>query len=236
MNRIKTDHQPQTIIDIGCGPGNSSKTLADRWPDARLVGIDSSQSMIDQAKRDYPQHEWTLADAATFSTDTKFDIVFSNAAIQWIPDHVRLLTRFCALLSEQGILAIQVPQFRDMPLGKAIEKVAQKERWQRQTAHCKGLFTYHSYGFYYDQLAKQLDLIELWETHYHHVLASQSAIIDFIKSTGMKPYLESLDSDSERAEFEREVLTEVEKDYPLQEDGKVLFPFKRLFFIGYKRR
>jgi len=192
--------------------------------------------MIERAKGEHPQHKWILADASTFSTDVKFDIVFSNATIQWIPNHADLLTRFCDMLSGQGILAIQIPQFRDMPLGKAIGKVAQKDRWKKQTAHCSDLFTYHDYGFYYDELSRHVDLVEMWETHYLHVLESQQAIIEWIRSTGMKPYLDSLDNDAARADFERDVLTKVEKDYLQQEDRKVLFPFKRLFFIGYKHR
>ncbi|MBN1428716.1 MAG: methyltransferase domain-containing protein, partial [Anaerolineae bacterium] len=99
VNRIRPNKQPQSMIDIGCGPGNSSQVLTQRWPNARLVGVDSSPSMIEMARRDYPQHEWVLADASTFSPDGRFDIVFSNATIQWLPDHERLLARFCVMLS-----------------------------------------------------------------------------------------------------------------------------------------
>lgn len=233
VNRIRTGSEPQAIIDIGCGPGNSSMVLAQRWPHARLVGVDSSPKMIEKAKTDYPQHEWILADASTFSTEEKFDIVFSNATIQWIPDHERLLNRLCSLLSRQGVLAVQVPRFTDMPLGKAIEKIAQEERWSRQVADCSSLFTYHDYRFYYDHLSKLLDRVEMWETDYLHVLESQAAVVEWIRSTGMKPYLESLDGEAARADFESDVLVEIKKDYPLQEDGKVLFPFRRLFFTGY---
>jgi trans-aconitate 2-methyltransferase len=236
VNRIRVDRQPETIVDIGCGPGNSSRVLNERWPNARLTGVDSSPKMIEKARSDYPQCEWILADAATFSSDTKFDIVFSNAAIQWIPDHEHLLARLCGLLSSEGILAVQVPQFKNMPLSQAIERATQQDRWKKQTAHCSDLFSYHTYGFYYDELSKHLRRIEMWETRYHHVLESQLAIIEWIRSTGLKPYLDSLDSDEERAAFEEAVLAEVKKDYPLQKDRKVLFPFIRLFFVGYARK
>lgn len=234
VNRIKIQYQPKAIIDVGCGPGNSSKVLLDRWPNARLVGIDSSPNMIEKAKMDYPRCEWLLADAASFVSDEKFDIVYSNAAMQWIPNHESLLKRLCSLLTEHGVLAFQVPQFKDMPIRTAIDKVAAMDRWRRKTANCSKCFTYHDHGFYYDVLSKEMVSIELWETCYLHVLASRFAIIEWIRSTGMKPYLDSLGSDTERSEFEKNVLTEVDHDYPLQHDGKVFFPFKRLFVIGQK--
>jgi trans-aconitate 2-methyltransferase len=234
VNRIKTSSPPQCIIDIGCGPGNSSRILTDRWPQAKLIGIDCSPNMIEKAKKDYPRHEWILSDASTFVPMNKFDIVFSNATIQWIPDHENLLKRFCAMLSENGVLAFQIPLFRDMPIGKAIAKVAQGERWRIKTAGCSNLFTYHDYGFYFDRLSKVLSLVELWETYYLHVLESHLSIVEWTKSAGMKPYVDRLSNGLEKMEFEEEVLSELKKEYPLQENDKVIFPFKRLFVIGYK--
>jgi trans-aconitate 2-methyltransferase len=234
VNRIKTSCPPQTIIDIGCGPGNSSKILIDRWPGAKFIGLDSSPNMIEKAKKDYPQHEWILSDASAFVPNSKFDIVFSNATIQWIPHHETLLQQFCAMLSDNGVLAFQIPLFRDMPIGKAIANVAGMERWRIKTAACSNLFTYHDYGFYYDRLSKELASVELWETYYLHVLESQISIIEWIKSTGLKPYLDCLSNDTEKTEFEEAVLSELKKEYPCQENGKVIFPFKRLFAIGYR--
>lgn len=236
VNRIKISSPPKNIIDIGCGPGNSSKILTDRWPSAKLTGLDSSPNMIEKAKRDYPRHEWILSDASTFSRMNKFDIVFSNATIQWIPNHENLLKRFCAMLSDKGVLAFQIPLFRDMPIGKAIAKVSQMERWRIKTAGCSNLFTYHDYGFYFDRLSKELASVELWETYYIHVLESHLSIVEWTKSAGMKPYLDCLSNDTEKTEFEEEVLSELKKEYPCQENGKVLFPFKRLFVIGYKSK
>ncbi|MFA5857750.1 MAG: methyltransferase domain-containing protein [Elusimicrobiota bacterium] len=236
VNRIKISYQPQNIIDIGCGPGNSSKVLMDRWPTAKILGIDSSPNMIEKAKQNYPQCEWVQADAASYSSETKFDIVFSNATIQWIPNHENLLKTFDALLTENGVLAFQIPLFRDMPLGKILDNVAQEERWKNKTEHCSKLFTYHDYSFYYNILSPKMSFIELWETQYLHVLESQPAIIEWSKSTGLKPYLDSLSSDSEKTDFEKEVLGEIQKSYSLQENGKVIFTFKRLFVVGYKSK
>jgi trans-aconitate 2-methyltransferase len=235
VNRIQLDKQPENIIDIGCGPGNSGQVLISRWPNAKLLGIDSSEAMIAQAKKDYPRQEWIVSDALKFISPIKFDVVFSNATIQWIPDHEKLLNGFCSLLSDNGVLAFQAPMFNHMPIRQAIAKVARESRWKSKLENCASVFTFHEAGFYYDLLSPRLSSLELWETYYLHVLESHEAIIDWIQSTGMKPYLDSLSGENEKSDFRTEALNEVKKDYPAQKNGKVIFPFRRLFVIGYKR-
>lgn len=234
VNKINIGYQPRKIIDIGCGPGNSSQVLSTRWPHVKLVGLDNSESMIEKAKTEYPQQEWILADAADFESKTKYDIVFSNAVIQWIPNHAELIDRFGCLLTDRGVLAFQLPLFRDMPLRKAIETVAARERWKNKTNGCSELFTYHDYRYYYDLMSDKFSTIDLWITHYIHIMESTEAIIDWYRSTGLKPYLDRLKNDAERSEYEQEVLKEILVDYPIQKNGKVLFPFKRLFVVGYR--
>jgi trans-aconitate 2-methyltransferase len=234
VNRINLDHAPQRIIDIGCGPGNSSQVLLQRWPQGRLTGLDSSVAMIEKARHDYPAQEWVQADAATFTSAEKFDLVFSNATIQWIPDHTALLKRFCGLLTENGALAFQLPLFREMPIGQSLHALARQERWQEKTRGVAELFTCHDHRFYYDLLVQHLAVVEMWETNYFHALGSHQAILEWIRSTGLKPYLERIADESEKREFEQSVLERIIIDYPAQADGKVLFPFKRLFVVGYK--
>jgi len=225
---------PTTIIDFGCGPGNSTQVLAHRWPKARIIGLDNSSAMIAKAKTDYPAQEWILADVATYESDIKFDIVFSNAAIQWVPDHTALLKKFHGLLCEGGLVAVQLPLFWDMPLGKIIDQVSKRPGWQSAIAQVANLFTIHDYSFYYDQLSTLFRKVELWETSYMDIMDSHQSILEMIRSTGMKPYREQLDSNAAREEFEQEVLDEIVNIYPLQWNGKVILPFKRLFFIGHK--
>jgi trans-aconitate 2-methyltransferase len=234
VNKISMDFVPENIIDLGCGPGNSSQVLVQRWLTSYFVGVDNSVSMIEKAKMDYPNQEWVVADASNYKTDLKFDLVFSNATIQWIPNHENLLSKFHELLSDRGILAIQIPMFWDMPLAKAIEKVSKGNRWKTRTKDVLNLFTIHDYFFYYDQLSGLFNTIDMWETDYMHILDSQNSILEMIKSTGLKPYLERIEGNAEKLEFEEEVLNEIKRHYPLQKNGKVIFPFKRLFFIGYQ--
>jgi trans-aconitate 2-methyltransferase len=226
--------KPKSIIDIGCGPGNSTQVLVNRWPKAKITGLDSSSGMIKKAKHDYPNQEWIAADASTYEPEIKYDIVFSNAVIQWIPNHVNLLKRFNGMLSNSGLVAIQIPLFWDMPLGKIINYTSKDSRWKKKMGGVSDLFTIHNYSFYYDQLSEQFNSIEIWETQYLHIMNSHLSILKMMRSTGMKPYLDKLDNDSEINMFEKEVLREIENAYLKQKNGKVILPFKRLFFIGYK--
>lgn len=226
--------EPKRIIDIGCGPGNSTQILAQKWPKSKIVGIDSSASMIEKAKQDYPNQEWVIANASSYESEMKFDLVFSNAVIQWIPNHEALLIKFHNLLSDDGVVAVQIPQFWDMPLGKIIDNIANDTRWKDQTDGVSELLTIHNHSFYYDILSDFFNVIELWETHYIHVLENHLAIMEMMRSTGLKPYLERLVNESDKKEFEEAVLNDIRKAYPIQKNGKVLLPFNRLFFMGSK--
>lgn len=226
--------EPKSIIDLGCGPGNSTQVLVNRWPKAKITGLDVSLAMIKKARQDYPHQEWIVADASTYEPKTKYDIIFSNAAIQWIPNHKYLLKRLNDMLSDNGLVAVQIPLFWDMPLGEIINSTAISDRWKKKTEKVSDLFTIHNYSFYYDHLSVLFSSIEMWETHYFHILDSHLSILKMMRSTGLKPYLNKLDNDFEKKEFEKEVLRKVQNTYSKQKDGKVLLPFKRLFFIGYK--
>jgi trans-aconitate 2-methyltransferase len=230
--RIEKEN-PARIIDIGCGPGNSTIQLKKRWPDAFILGIDSSTEMIDRAKRDYPQLEWRVYDANNdLSPLGKFDLVFSNAAIQWMPNHKELLKRFFGILNDNGVLAVQIPNVTYMPVHLAVQETA-KGRWSDYFAGIDDGLEYHELTFYYDALCSLARCVDLWETHYHHVLPGHEAIIEWYSSTGMRPYLEKLTGE-EKQRFLQSVLAKIREGYKVQEDGKVLFPFRRLFFVAYK--
>lgn len=227
-------NKPDKIIDIGCGPGNSTQILVNRWPDSNIVGADNSPAMIKKATEDFPNQKWILVDAGKDNINDKFDLVFSNATIQWIPNHDKLLKRFAGLLNDSGILAVQLPLFFDMPLSKSISEVAGQSKWKAATRGVDSLFTINTSAYYYDHLAKYFSEINIWTTDYYHVMESQSSILEMIRSTGLKPYLERLADNNEEKQFETHVLRKIKQDYPLQNNGKVLFPFKRLFFVAKK--
>jgi len=233
VSRIDFDN-PAKIIDIGCGPGNSTQILSQRWPECKITGIDNSLAMIAKAKLDFPDQKWELLDAGKDEILGKFDIVFSNATIQWIPNHFELLKKFKSILSDSGIIAIQLPLFFDMPLGQSIVRISKEKRWSAVTESANHLFTIHNHSEYYDFLSELFNSVEIWESDYIHIMDSHHSILEMIKSSGLRPYTDKLENDIDKRDFEEKVLTDIKKDYPIQKNDKILFPFKRLFFIAKK--
>ncbi|EKF85585.1 methyltransferase domain-containing protein [Methanobacterium formicicum] len=225
---------PGKIMDVGCGPGNSTNILSSRWPESELVGIDSSVSMIESAMKNYPDIEWRIEDATKMETEEKYDIIFSNATIQWIPDQKKLISDLVGMLETGGALAVQVPMYHNMPASHVIDGVSLTGRWKELTSGASDAFTFHSSDYYYHILSSQVKSINMWQTSYFHIMPSHENIVEMLKSTGMRKFLDMLETREEKLEFEKDVLKEIKKAYSSQKDGNVLFPFKRLFFIGYK--
>lgn len=226
---------PARILDLGCGPGNSTAVLKGRWPTASVIGLDKSEAMLEKARTSGLAAEWLKADVGSDLTHLgKFDAVVANASLQWLPNHDELLPRLMQLVERGGALAVQIPKFPDMPIAKTIVAVTRLPQFAALFDGFESGMHYFGDRFYYDVLCPLSRAVELWVTHYYHVLANQPAIIDWIKSTGMRPYLEHL-PEAQRDGFMAEVLEHVKPAYPVQSDGRVLFIFKRLFFIAYKQ-
>lgn len=232
MSRINLA-SPEKVIDIGCGPGNSTRVLRKRWPNARIVGLDNSAEMIAQARRDFPEGEWLLADAAALAGQPQYDVVFSNAALQWIQNYEKLLPRLMSAVAPGGCLAVQVPDDRESPLRKAVLSVAGSAKWAKHTASADARMYYSTAQEIYG-LVNAFGRVDLWETTYYHVLASHQELIEWYKGSGMRPYLKVLPDDCARTQFKRDVLRKCRRRYPLQSDGKVLYPFHRIFFVVYR--
>lgn len=224
---------PRTVIDLGCGPGNSTQALRSRWPSARVVGMDSSPEMIAAAREAYPEKEWVLGDISTWSSDRPFDVVFSNAALQWVGDHHNVLPRLLANVASGGALAIQLPAAMYSSIRGIIHEVADDSMWSSRMRSARTALTIEKPYVYYDALAPVARRVDLWETEYYHVLESPAAIIEWISSTGLRPFLDALDTDDERERFNSMLLERVTAAYPACADGNVLFPFRRVFFVAY---
>ena len=233
VSRIKIE-KANSIIDIGCGPGNSARILHQRWPSSEIVGIDSSEEMIRKAREDYPRQKWLIADAASFESNLSYDIVFSNAALQWIPNHENLIPNLFRFVRHKGALAVQIPANNESPLHKALISVALSDHWYRYTEGCDKLLNYQSSDYYYDLLTPLASEIELWETIYYHILPSHLELIEWYRSTGMRPFLDRLPDEDSRIKFEHDVLEGCKDNYKIQNSGKILYPFKRIFFIAYR--
>jgi len=229
--RIAVDN-PRKIIDIGCGPGNSTQILVKRWPESIVVGLDSSETMIEKAKADFPNQTWIHEKAENISDTEKYSIVFSNAALQWIDGHDKLIPKLWDLVDEKGAFAAQIPNFEEMSVNAAINNVLKKRKTSIKNSYWNKRI--HSLNYYYDLLCKRAREIIMWETHYFHILPSVREIVDFLHTTALKPNLDMLSTEKEKQEFEKEVLEECKNYYKERSDGKVLFPFQRIFIIAYK--
>jgi trans-aconitate 2-methyltransferase len=219
---------PRSILDLGCGPGNSTAVLRERWPEAALAGLDSSPEMIAQARASHPAGTWILAGAEHYEPPGRYDLVFSNAVLQWLPEHRLLLPRLMGWIAPGGCLAVQMPA-EGSPLRSALADLAGRPRWRDALAGAGNALHFHDARFYYDLLAPRVDL---WETVYYHPLASHRALIDWYEGTGMRPYLDALPDAAAREAFKAELLEACRGDFPAAADGRVLLPFRRLFFVA----
>lgn len=228
---------PRRVIDLGCGPGNSTEVLAKRWPDAELTGLDSSAEMIDAARRAHPRSRWLVGDIATWTAgdDGPFDVVFSNAAMQWVGDHAAAYPRLLQQAAPGGALAVQVPGNYDGLAHRLMRELATSEAW-RGRFPAGGVREWHVHAptFYYDVLAPHAARVDLWETEYVHVMPGPEAIVEWYKGTGLRPFLDALASDAERAGFTAGYLDAIRAAFPARPDGRVLFPFRRLFVVAYR--
>ena len=225
---------PRRIVDLGCGPGNSTAVLRARWPDAEVTGLDASEDMLAEAQRVFPPGGWIRADIATWGAGQPYDLVFSNAALQWVHGHSHLIPHLLEQVATGGALAVQMPAHFESPLHLRMRQIALDERWRERMGGAINSLVEEPPAYYYDLLSRRCSRLEIWETQYVHVMESAGAILEFIRGTGLRPYLEALGNEADRERYMRLLADAVMHDYPRRSDGKVLFPFRRLFFIAYR--
>ena len=225
------------VVDLGCGPGNSTQVLAERWPDAEITGVDSAAEMINTAIQSHPRGRWIVSDIVKWAAEEEqqFDVVFSNAALQWLPDHAGLFPKLFARVAPAGALAIQIPSSFDRPAYRLLREMAASLSWRRwfPTGRVRNWHS-HDAAFYYDLLAPLASRVELWETEYFHILPSAEEVVEWYKGTGMRPYLQAIEEEPERARFIAEYLEKIRAAYLPRPDGKIMFPFLRIFLIAYR--
>ncbi|MBK5072339.1 trans-aconitate 2-methyltransferase [Budviciaceae bacterium CWB-B4] len=224
------------ISDLGCGPGNSTELLYQAYPRANVTGIDSSESMLLQAKQRLPACHFQQADISTWRPDIPQDIIYANASLQWVPDHDELLPHLLQQLSDRGVLAFQVPDNLEQPSHALMRKVAMEgvwwEKYNEQVFKRSPLLSTEGY---YDLLAGHGYQVDIWRTTFYHVLPSVSSIVEWVKSTGLRPFLSPL-NEMEQQLFLLQYQAELEKVFTSRQDGHVLLPFPRLFVIASKKR
>jgi trans-aconitate 2-methyltransferase len=221
----------QTAVDLGCGPGNSTEVLAQRFPDASISGMDSSEDMLVNARERLPALNFELADIASWDPTQTFDVILANASLQWVPDHASLYPRLLSKLNPGGSLAVQTPDNMEEPSHRLAREVAANGPWASKIGTVKHP-PRHNASYYYELLHEHCSSVDVWRTTYHHPLAGgHQAVVEWVKATALRPYLTPLD-EAEKAAYLAKYLQAISQAYPLLPNGTVLFPFPRLFVVA----
>ncbi len=225
----------RAAVDLGCGPGNSTELLRARFPDAQLLGIDSSPDMVAAARQRLPGVRFETADIAAWDDPGRYDLVFANAVLQWLPDHSRLLPRLMQRLGPGGTLAVQMPDNLDEPAHALMRAVAADGPWAARLAGAAAAReARHDAGWYWRLLRDTAARVEVWRTVYHHPLPGGArGVVDWFRATGLRPFLAPLDAGEQDA-FLAAYETAVAAAYPAEPDGTLLLPFPRLFIVAVR--
>lgn len=221
----------ERVLDLGCGPGNSTELLLQRWPSARVTGVDNSPEMLKAARAALPQLEFVLADVAQWKPEAEVDVSFSNATLQWLPDHPRLFPQLLEGVRPGGVLAIQMPYNYEEPSHRAMREVGRE--FGLDPAKVRAFNKLPAVEAYYDLLAPRCRAFDLWQTRYEQVMADPAAIVEWVKGTGFRPYLEAVEAERRDA-FVARYTELIAAAYPARADGKRLFSFPRLFMVGVR--
>jgi trans-aconitate 2-methyltransferase len=221
---------PAEVVDLGCGPGNLTGLLAERWPDARVEGIDSSPEMIAAAQALGQPVDYAVADLREWRPDRPVDVLLSNATLQWVPGHLALLPSLVAHVAPGGWFAFQVPGNFDEPSHTIRTELAAQPAY---AAHTEGVAvpSSHDPHVYYDALAAAGCAVDVWETTFTHVLRGPDPVFTWVSGTGARPTLEALPGEL-RPGFESEFRRRLAQAYPARSDGTVLLPFRRVFAVA----
>jgi trans-aconitate 2-methyltransferase len=233
LARVALD-RPRLVYDLGCGPGNSSELLARRYPGAEVIGVDTSEAMLAHARIRAPQARFVQQDIAAWSPNAPPDLIFANAALQFVAEHDHLFPRLMRALAPGGVLAVQMPQTASESSHALMRMVAAEGPWSSRlvpVAKTRPLIA--APEDYYEWLTPFAARVDLWMTTYVHAFTGPSGIADWFAGSALQPFLERLEDD-ERCAFLARYREGLAEAYPAQSDGKVLMPYPRLFVVAQK--
>jgi trans-aconitate 2-methyltransferase len=230
LARVPLD-RPTRIVDLGCGAGNVSAILKQRFPSADVLGVDGSAAMLEKARAAAPGCRFEQADASAWQPDVPPDLIYSNAALHWLPDHATLFPCLVSLLAPGGCIAVQMPAMHDAPLRALQYTVAAQEPWAERLRGVGSAPPILDPGGYWDLLRPHAMALDIWETIYLHPLRGEDAVTEWAIGSSLRPFLDAL-PEGERPAFRRAYSDAVRPHYPRRRDGTTLLPFRRLFLLG----
>ena len=226
---------PKRVFDLGCGPGNSTELLAERFPGADIIGTDNSERMLIEARARLPQRRFDLSDIAGWQPTQAPDLIYANAALQWVGGHDTLIPRLFESLAPNGVLAIQMPDNREEPTHRAMRELAGLAPWSTFIDDAASTRTkILPLGGYYDLLAPQAAEVDVWRTAYQHPMASPAKIVEWVSGTGLRPFIDPL-PEAERASYLAEYERRIAQAYRPRADGRLLLAFPRLFIVARRK-
>jgi trans-aconitate 2-methyltransferase len=236
---------PRTVVDLGCGAGNVTRILADRWPHARVIGFDSSASMLAQARASAPAggsieyREAELAEWAASPEPRSADVMFSNAALHWLDDHATLFPRLLDAVAPGGVLAVQMPSNFQSPAHVELRTTAESARWRARVRSLVRADPVAPVAQYFDWVAPLAETVDAWSTEYLHVLphadTGEHPVVAWTRGSALTPFVAALAPDEGRA-FVGDYAERVARAYPLRADGRVVFPFRRVFIVATRAK
>lgn len=222
---------PRNVYDLGCGAGNVTKMLAQRWPEASIVGIDDSESMLEKARQSHLAISWQQRSIASWTPDEPADVIYSNAALQWLSGHEILFPRLMSSLAPGGILAVQMPRNFDEPSHSLIHDTVRSGPWAGRLAHLLRPSPVGDAHYYYKLVARHSASVDIWETQYLQVLSGKDPVKEWTKGTWLRQFLDALD-EADRPAFEDDYARRLRDAYPCLENCNTLYPFRRLFIVA----
>lgn len=226
----------ERVVDLGCGPGNLTLALADRWPRAEVAGVDASEEMLAEAEARDPDRRvsWMPGDLATWTAAHRVDVIYSNAALHWVDDHPRVLTHWMGQLAPGGVVAFQVPDNFSEPSHTVVAEVVDGDAWRSRLQPLlrdQPVLPAHRY---HRLLAPLVDHLDVWETTYWQALTGDDPVLEWVRGSVLRPLLDQLAPD-EQETFLARVGEGLRAAYPADEVGTTLFPFRRLFVVARRR-
>lgn len=220
-----------TVYDLGCGPGNITRILAERWPAARVIGVDGSADMLAKARHQAPSVEFVQADLAVWTPSAPAELVFSNATFQWLGDHERLFPRLLSFAAPGGVLAVQMPRNFDAPSHRLLAETVEQGPWRDRLIPLQRRAPVASPQTYHRLLSPQAAALDIWEVDYLQRLEGANPVVEWTKGTALRPFLDTL-APAEQGAFLADYGRRVAAAYPPEADGTTLFPFRRLFIVA----